>query len=171
MGDAWPGYGSLHGYDRTVGAAPGWRTLCAYAIDHPGTGGSNRRLGCARRWVVDPDAAFVDLLSTDPFHPAIAALAASEIIGGYPDGTYRPLAPVTRQAAAAILHRLAGSPPVDTAPDHTDVGADHPVAAAITWATETGVVAGYPDDTFRPTTAVTRQTAGAIFHRVADSEP
>ena len=36
----------------------------------------------------------------------IAWLSFNDIVNGYPDGTFKPTAPVSRQAMAAFLHRL-----------------------------------------------------------------
>lgn len=51
---------------------------------------------------------FTDVPSTHPFHDEIAALASGGIANGYPDGRYRPLSPITRQAMAAFLARGLG---------------------------------------------------------------
>lgn len=50
---------------------------------------------------------FTDVESTMTFCGAIAWLVDQGISGGYPDGTFRPAAPIERQAMAAFLHRLA----------------------------------------------------------------
>ncbi|MDZ7734369.1 MAG: S-layer homology domain-containing protein [Acidimicrobiia bacterium] len=69
-----------------------------------------------------PTTHYPDVTDTNPFDPDIAWLADLEITQGYPDGTYRPNDPVTRQAMAAFLHRLwnALDPVVDTAADSPD---------------------------------------------------
>ncbi|MCC5953407.1 MAG: S-layer homology domain-containing protein [Acidimicrobiia bacterium] len=189
VGAAFPWAGSARGFVTTVDAAPGNRRLCVVARNHPGSVGVDRTLGCAVRWVVDPDAAFRDLLSTAPFHDAIAAMADAGVIGGFDDGTFRPTTAVSRQAAVAFLWRLAGSPapehaeqPLDTG-DHpgsatrghgfSDVGPDHPFADPITWAAAVGIISGYDDGTFRPTVAVTRQALAALVTRwtAAVAEP
>src|SRR5690606_3853727 len=80
------------------------------------------------------------------------------IADGYADGTFRPTAPVSRQAAVAFLHRRAGSPPGPTdPPPYVDVPDSHAFAEEIAWAAGAGIIDGYPDGTFRPTTLVSRQ--------------
>jgi len=49
---------------------------------------------------------FSDVPLTHPFFDEISWLASNDIAGGYSDGTFRPGAPVSRQATAAFLHRL-----------------------------------------------------------------
>jgi hypothetical protein len=49
---------------------------------------------------------FSDVPPSHPFSDEIEWLADSGITTGYPDGTFRPGAPVTRQAMAAYLERV-----------------------------------------------------------------
>jgi len=49
---------------------------------------------------------FPDVTSANPFNGDIAQIAKDGIANGYADGTFRPLAPVDRQAAAAFVARL-----------------------------------------------------------------
>ncbi|WP_243400525.1 S-layer homology domain-containing protein [Arthrobacter sp. Bz4] len=51
---------------------------------------------------------FRDVPSTSQFHTEITWLATQEISMGWPDGTFRPLQSVARDAMAAFLYRLAG---------------------------------------------------------------
>ncbi len=46
---------------------------------------------------------FSDVPSTHPFYTDITRLADLEIVGGFPDGTYKPDDPVTRQQFAKII--------------------------------------------------------------------
>jgi hypothetical protein len=48
---------------------------------------------------------FSDVPESHPFHEDIEWMAATGISEGYEDGTYRPGAPVTRQAMSAFMHR------------------------------------------------------------------
>jgi hypothetical protein len=80
----------------------------------------------------------------------IGRLAAEGIVAGYPDGTFRPAAPVTRCQAAAMLVRLLKPAPA-TAADRERLRTKFRDAAQIpTWAQEAvavamreGLLAGY----------------------------
>jgi hypothetical protein len=112
---------------------------------------------------------FADVRPSQAFAEDIEWVFAAGITTGYEDGTYRPSAPVTRQAMAAFLHRLSGDPD-PTAPAEApfaDVGLDHPFLLDITWAVEAEVTTGYEDGTYRPSAPVTRQAMAAFLHRVA----
>jgi hypothetical protein len=49
---------------------------------------------------------FSDVPESHPFYEEIEWMAATGISEGYPDGTYRPTEPVTRQAMSAFMQRL-----------------------------------------------------------------
>lgn len=112
---------------------------------------------------------FRDVAADHPFLDAITWLAEQGITTGYADGTFRPSASVTRQAMAAYLYRMAGSPdwtaPV-TSP-FTDVATDSSFYAEITWLAAQGITAGYPDGGFHPTANVSRQATSAFLFRYA----
>src|SRR5690606_12358366 len=99
--------------------------------------------------------------------------AGRGIAAGFPDGRFRPGAVVTRQSAAAFVHRMVegGEPaqPCTTAP-FPDVPVTHPFCAEIAWMAAQGYAAGYLDGTFRPTATVSRQAFAAFLHRVADPD-
>jgi len=56
---------------------------------------------------------FSDITPETQFYKEITWLAEQGITTGYPDGTFRPLSPINRDAMAAFLYRLAGKPYVE----------------------------------------------------------
>jgi predicted dienelactone hydrolase len=112
------------------------------------------------------DGAPVTFSDVDPrsvHHQAIVALATDGIIGGYPDGTFRPGRDVTRAQLAAIVARAAGLPRLGSVPFGDVTGSPHaPDIAALVAA---GIVTGYPDGTFRPNEPVRRDHVAAILAR------
>jgi hypothetical protein len=122
------------------------------------------------------DAGAVELLQpfsdVPPFHPFFddIAWAASEgIAGGFDDGTYRPGSPVSRQAMAAFLYRIAGEPTFvpPTPPTFSDVGVSHPFRTEVEWLADAGIAGGYDGGTFRPSNPVSRQAMAAFLYRRA----
>ena len=107
---------------------------------------------------------FSDVMPDDQFYEAIEWMAAERLAGGYENGTFGPTNPVSRQAMAAFLHRLADRPDAAT-PSFTDVPAGHDFAEAIGWLEETGIAAGYADNTFRMSDSITRQAMAAFLYR------
>jgi DNA-binding beta-propeller fold protein YncE len=120
--------------------------------------------------VIGPgDGPFTDVPGTHPFCFDIEWLASEEVTTGFPDGTYRPKSPVTRQSMAAFLYRFAGEPPFD--PPDTATFPDVPTTDTfydeIEWLASTEITGGYPDGTFRPTTQISRQSMAAFLYRFA----
>ena len=107
-----------------------------------------------------------DVGFSHPFCAEIARLAADNVIAGFDDRTFRPTAAVTRQAAAAFLHRQAGAPsdPFPD-PDFPDVTTSHPFYTEIAWMVDTGIAAGFDDGTYQPTREVTRQATARFLDR------
>ena len=82
--------------------------------------------------------------------PFIEALAAEEIISGFPDGTFKPDAPVTRAQFAAIVRQAFNENKVRDARGFADVPVNYWAASAINEAYETKFMSGYPNSQFRP---------------------
>jgi hypothetical protein len=103
-------------------------------------------------------AAPEDVVGTD-CEDAVARLMALDIISGFPDGTYKPDEPVTRaQFAKIIVSALGVGEAANYAAGATkfaDVPADHWATGYINVAVDMGVIAGYPDGTFKPENQVT----------------
>lgn len=115
---------------------------------------------------------FTDV-ALSPFLPHIDRLAMDGVTTGHPDGTYRPMASVTREAMAAFLYRQAGEPAFTspTTSPFTDVSTGHPFYAEICWLAAEGISTGWAEDdgttTFRPGEPVSREAMAAFLHRYA----
>lgn len=103
------------------------------------------------------------------FADEIAWMRSVGIATGFPDGTYRPLEPVARDAMAAFIHRFAGSPPL---PAYRGVFLDVPrglqFAREIEWLQAQGVAWGWPDGTYRPHRRIARDAMAAFLFRLLD---
>jgi len=89
----------------------------------------------------------------------IRALAARDIIRGFPDGTFRPEQPVTRAEFAAILRKAFPKNPIREAITFTDVPEYYWGYEAIQEAYRTGFLAGYPNSLFLPNQNIPRVQA------------
>jgi hypothetical protein len=98
-----------------------------------------------------------------PHAGAIAAVAAAGIASGYPDGTFRPNATVTRGQLASFLREAHGLP--GSTPTYPDVRADDPHRRAIGAVTVAGIAGGFRDGTFRSTEPVDRAQAATMLDR------
>jgi hypothetical protein len=112
---------------------------------------------------------FSDVAPGHGFYTQISWAYSMGIIGGYNDGTFRPTAPMSRQAFGAILHELSGIHRVyGPSFEMIDVPTTHLFFDAIRWWVASGQADGYDDGTFRPTEPVTRQAGAAFLSRFYD---
>lgn len=142
---------------------PGQHVLVATATDTAGNTTTEQRAYAV--W-------FRDVQQGAQFDEEILWLATQGISTGWPDGTFRPVQPVNRDAIAAFLYRLAGSPdftPPATSP-FRDVEPTDQFYTEICWLASTGVSTGWPDGTFRPLWSIDRDAMAAFLHRFATFE-
>lgn len=116
-------------------------------------------------------AAFPDFGPEDPNFPFVRYLADLGVVKGYPDGTFRPAAPVTRAETAALLVRALSlaAGPAPAAPTFSDLGPDHWAFPVVEAAARAGLFKGFPDGTFRPGEPVTRAQAAALLLRLTNA--
>jgi hypothetical protein len=87
----------------------------------------------------------------------ILALADRGILNGYPDGTFRPDAGITRAEFATLMKgAFPNAPEVRPAVNFSDVPPQYWAYSAIQWAYERGFFSGYPDGTFQPSQMTSR---------------
>lgn len=90
----------------------------------------------------------------------ITQLAGQGIISGYPDGTFRPTAPVTRAEFAAMVGKaFPNAQKTRNAIQFGDVPANFWANNAIEAATQTGFLSGYPGAIFKPSENIPRAQA------------
>lgn len=87
----------------------------------------------------------------------IASLTQQGIISGYPDGTFRPSSPVTRSEFASMVGKAFPNVARSrSAVQFVDVASNYWAYSAITTATQTGFLSGYPGNVFNPTQNIPR---------------
>lgn len=115
-----------------------------------------------------PDVAF-----NKWYNNAISTLSNMGIICGYPDGTFRPDAPITRAELTKIAAGFFSDPRVAATYDgrFSDVhGAEWYISYLMT-ALEEGLIEGYPDGSFRPNRPITRAETCTIVNRTLGRKP
>ncbi|MCW1805172.1 S-layer homology domain-containing protein [Brachybacterium squillarum] len=135
------------------------------------------RLRGTSTWSLElPAAPFVDVKPGVEHYEHMVWMADAGISTGWKTSQgqeYRPLNSVNRDAMAAFLYRMAGSPKVTlpkTSP-FTDVKPAQEHYTAIIWAYQEGITTGWvsKDGTrqFRPTTPINRDAMAAFLYRYA----
>lgn len=107
----------------------------------------------------------------------LPVLAADELhtayIGGFPDGSIRPLEPLTREQLAMALYRLIpdGKSCSDSAQScFTDVAPDRWSYEAVSVMTELGILSEVQQGQFCPEQGVTRPELAEILIHLADND-
>ncbi|UIE37741.1 S-layer homology domain-containing protein [Leptodesmis sichuanensis] len=89
--------------------------------------------------------------------PCISELSQRGIISGYPDGTFRPNNPVTRAEYAAMVGKaFPNAARVRAAARFVDVPSTFWAYSAISFASQTGFLSGYPGGVFNPSQNIPR---------------
>jgi len=118
-----------------------------------------------------PQAArFQDVQATAWYAQAVNYLAGRDILTGFPDGNFRPNAPITRAELTAVMSRFFELRDSGVSA-FSDVAETHWAIAYINNANNRGWVTGFEDGTFRPNNATTRAEAVTIMNRVLERTP
>lgn len=111
------------------------------------------------------DVNYKDVPKTYLYYKEIAAITNSKIMGGKGDGIFDPKAPLTREEMAVILQRgfkLSGQAKIT----FTDVTKNNFGYSAISTLVANKLTEGFPDNTYRPKTSVTREQFSLFLYRV-----
>ena len=112
---------------------------------------------------------YTDVAAGAWYNNAVSTLSAMGIITGYPDGTFRPNAYITRAEFAAIAARFDADGD-KTLAAFSDI-ANHWAKNEISVAYNNGWVDGYPDGTFGPQRNITRAETVTLVNRVLNRKP
>lgn len=95
-------------------------------------------------------------------------------IQGYPDGTVKPEASITREEAAAIFFRIltdeSRNANMTEENNFSDVEASRWSNTAISTMVKLGIINGYEDGSFKPANAITRAEFAAMVSRFFENE-
>lgn len=112
---------------------------------------------------------YSDVTRADWYKTAVSTLSSMSIITGYPDGTFRPNAAITRAEFAAIAARFDSNGDKTTA-KFSDI-ATHWAKDEISIAYNNGWINGYPNGTFGPQRDITRAETMTLVNRVLNRQP
>ena len=112
---------------------------------------------------------FSDVPATKHFAEAVYELAERNIIGGYPDGTFKPGNPITRGQAAAIIAKLTKMDLTNVKnPNFKDVSESNGYYKAIAALAEANIIGGYEDGRYGPNDPIKRGQLASILVKAFD---
>lgn len=117
------------------------------------------------------DNRYSDVKSTDWFNNAISTLSNMGIIDGYPDGTFRPNAGITRAEFAKIAVSFFKDNVRETIGDRFSDIHGKWYTEYVNLANELAIVNGYPDGTFRPDNKIIRAESMTIVNNTLRRTP
>nr|WP_305121062.1 cadherin-like beta sandwich domain-containing protein [Saccharibacillus sp. JS10] len=115
---------------------------------------------------------FSDVSSSDWYAGAASTANAYGLITGYPDGTFRPNATITRQEAFAILDRATQIVPLQSSDNATELSSYRDQANVASWArtsTQAILAAGLAEGNsgwLRPEATLSRAESAAVAQRL-----
>ncbi|MCM3711541.1 S-layer homology domain-containing protein [Sporosarcina luteola] len=112
---------------------------------------------------------FSDVSPTVYYAEAVNELAERNIIGGYPDGTFKPGNPITRGQAAAIIAKLTDMDLTNVKnPNFKDVTEANGYYKAIAALAEAKIINGYGDGRYGPNDPIKRGQLASILVKAFD---
>ena len=111
---------------------------------------------------------YIDVAAGAWYNTAISTMTRAGIVDGYPDGTFRPDAPITRAEMSKIISLFAK---LDKNADRFSDIAGHWAEKYIKLAAGNGWIEGYPDGTFLPQRNITRAETATMINRVLERVP
>lgn len=108
---------------------------------------------------------FKDVKAKDWYADLVAYASYRGIISGYPDGTFKPNAPISRAEFASIAARFADLTKTEPL-SFSDVAKGNWAYDSIAKASSQGWLSGYPDGTFRPNNKINRAEVTSITNRM-----
>ncbi|MBE7680567.1 glycoside hydrolase family 3 N-terminal domain-containing protein [Paenibacillus sp. P13VS] len=112
---------------------------------------------------------YSDVPKTHAFTKEIAIASKNGLASGFPDGSFRPDAPLSRAETAAFLTRAYSLSEGKQTANWSDTES-HWAAAPILVMSSNGLVGGYSDGTYRPNQTVTRAEYAVFMSRLIQFE-
>jgi len=109
---------------------------------------------------------FTDVPSTHWAYNYIMAAKQAGIIGGYPDGTFKPENMVTRAEISVMVSRAGNFTYSGGLTNFSDVPSTYWGYQYIMAVKQYGIVSGYPDGTFKPDNQATRAEASVMVTKL-----
>lgn len=110
--------------------------------------------------IVEKPSYYTDLYPSSYYYKSVVNLSDKGVIGGFPDGSFKPNQTVTRaQLAVMLVNANNKSTSTGIGAYFTDVPRSHWAYSFISAASNAGYLSGYPDGSFKPENQVSYNEA------------
>ena len=113
-------------------------------------------------------APFSDVADSAWYYESVERVYEENWMNGTGNDRFSPDDSLTRAMLAVILWRIEGSQGANRTVTFTDTSANAWYADGLSWCAEKGLFAGYPNGSFGPDDAVTREQLAIVFFRYAE---
>ena len=101
----------------------------------------------------------------------IEYMADKEIVYGYPDGEFKPSRNLSRAEFAALIFRFTGIEKANIENPFSDFDDTHWAYDEILALTNSGLIEGYPDKTYKPENNITRAEVMTVINKLLGRKP
>ena len=101
----------------------------------------------------------------------IEYMSDKKIVCGYPDGEFKPSRKLSRAEFAALIVRFAGIEKTNIKNPFTDLINTHWACNEILALTNSGLIEGYPDKTYKPESNITRAEVMTVINKLLGRKP
>ncbi|MDR1559183.1 MAG: InlB B-repeat-containing protein [Clostridiales bacterium] len=106
---------------------------------------------------------YTDMESARWSYSVVNGMAEHNVMTGYPDGSFRPAQPITRAELITVISRFLNSDSAAKGTPFSDISG-HWAEQNIRLAYSAGIIAGYPDGSFRPDAPISRSEAVVLIN-------
>ncbi len=101
----------------------------------------------------------------------IEYMADKGIVNGYPDDEFKPSKSLSRAEFATLIFRFTGIEKANIKNPFTDLGDSHWAYDEILALTNSGLIEGYPDKTYKPENNITRAEVMTVINKLLGRKP
>ena len=113
---------------------------------------------------------YTDVPENAWYEEAIRTVTEQGWMNGTGSGKFSPNATLTRAMLATVLWRMENCPAAAATGNFTDTVRGSWYDGGVSWCVAEGIFQGFPDGSFRPNDAITREQLALVFYRYADAK-
>ena len=114
---------------------------------------------------------YTDVPENAWYKEAIRTVTERGWMDGTGSGKFSPNATLTRAMLATVLWRMENYPAATATGNFTDTVRGSWYDGGVSWCVMEGIFQGFPDGSFRPNDAITREQLAVVFYRYANAKP